>query len=75
MDIIDRAQIREMVIIEEALAVHRVHNQRRDGVSPLYLDGVRCCLDCRKAIPPGRLKSNPDAVRCVACQEKREKSR
>ncbi len=31
------------------------------------------CLDCSRWIRPARLQIQPDAVRCRACQEKREK--
>ena len=30
------------------------------------------CVDCGHAIPPRRLQSMPAAVRCVACQARRE---
>lgn len=31
------------------------------------------CLDCGKAIEPARLAKNPEAARCVPCQQTREK--
>jgi len=30
------------------------------------------CVDCRAAIPLGRLRAEPQAVRCAACQTRRE---
>jgi DnaK suppressor protein len=39
----------------------------------LIIDGERCCLDCEDPIEPERLSANPDAVRCVGCQEKKER--
>jgi len=69
MDIIDRAQEYEIVLREVAIA------QARNGVTdtpPLYLDRVRCCVDCETPIPEERLRLRPHAVRCVGCQEKHE---
>lgn len=31
------------------------------------------CVDCGVEIPPARLHAAPDALRCIACQEKLEK--
>ena len=31
------------------------------------------CVDCAVAIAPARLHAAPDALRCIACQEKLEK--
>ncbi len=39
----------------------------------LTIDGVRVCLDCFDPLGKKRLKANPDAVRCVECQELKEK--
>ena len=70
MDIIDDANERADLFRENALNAVRQNNTSE---SPLYIGGVRCCLDCEKPIPKGRLKVNPDAVRCVVCQTRREK--
>ncbi len=40
---------------------------------PLVINGERCCLECEEPIDPERLRANPGAVRCVACQEKMER--
>ena len=40
---------------------------------PLIINGVRCCMDCEKPIPPARLDLQPNARRCVKCQTKKEK--
>ena len=32
------------------------------------------CLDCAGEIPRGRLHAQPFAVRCLACQERRERT-
>ena len=70
MDICDDANERADLFRENALNAARQSNA---GESPLYIDGARCCLDCKKPIPKGRLKVNPDAVRYVECQIRREK--
>lgn len=72
MDIIDEANVRADLFRDNALNAVR-QNPAVAGESPLYIDGARCCLDCEEPIPKGRLKVNPDAVRCVECQAKREK--
>jgi len=72
MDIIDEANTRADLFRDNALNAARQNNTSEP---PLCIDGVRCCLDCEKPIPNGRLKVNPDAVRCVGCQEQKEKNR
>jgi len=52
----------ELVAIDEAL------KRVADGSFGL-------CLDCGVSIPTARLHANPTALRCVACQEKREQSK
>lgn len=32
------------------------------------------CMDCGKDIPLARLQASPQALRCIACQEKREQA-
>jgi DnaK suppressor protein len=32
------------------------------------------CADCGEAIAPARLQAQPFAIRCVACQERRERA-
>ena len=73
MDICDDANERADLFRENALNAAR-QSLAVAGESPLCIDGVRCCLDCEKPIPRGRLKVNPDAIRCVGCQTKREKN-
>ena len=42
----------------------------------LLLDGrYGRCVECRRAISPGRLRALPFANRCLACQERLEKQR
>ncbi|KMQ74017.1 TraR/DksA C4-type zinc finger protein [Marinobacter subterrani] len=46
--------------IEQALQVHLE--------PPLEINGQRLCRDCDSALGAPRLRANPNAVRCVACQ-------
>ena len=59
------------------LAVSERREEIRDQIEEavlLLLDGrYGRCMDCRRAIPPGRLRALPFAVRCLACQERFEK--
>ncbi len=36
-------------------------------------DGDRICLDCEERLSAKRLKASPEAVRCVECQDFKEK--
>ena len=55
---------------ESSLAKARQRSQDED---PLIIEGVRHCLDCENPIPQKRLKVYPKALRCVACETKKEK--
>lgn len=35
--------------------------------------GYGRCVDCGKAVPPGRLEARPEAARCVPCQSRVER--
>ena len=70
MDVIDDANARADLFRKNALNAIR---QNEMCESSLYIDGIRCCLDCEEPISAKRLKANPDAVRCVICQTRREK--
>ena len=39
---------------------------------PLVVHGTVYCLDCRHEIPAARLQALPSAVRCAACQTKKD---
>jgi len=73
MDDIDLANEHEDFFRENALRTAR-KNPDIPGETPLYLDGVRCCLDCEDPILEARLEANPKAVRCVECQCRHERS-
>jgi len=72
MDIIDEAN--ELASLFTANAIKAATQMPLPG-SPLYIDGVRCCLDCEDPIPLRRLDTLPYAVRCVECQEREEMER
>jgi RNA polymerase-binding transcription factor DksA len=53
---------------EELRAIQEARDRIGDGT---YGD----CIDCGNAIPFERLKAQPSAVRCVACQSRYEQKR
>ena len=61
------------------LAVSERREEIQDQIEEavlLLLDGrYGRCVDCRRAISPGRLRALPFANRCLACQERLEKQR
>ncbi len=66
---IDQAQELEQLFRDRALAKHktsRVHEK------PDEEDGIRYCLDCGIDIPQERIEAEPEAVRCVSCQTRKE---
>lgn len=46
----------------------------RTALARLESGDYGTCTDCGQAIPPARLQAQPFAVRCVACQERRERA-
>ncbi|MDP8275895.1 MAG: TraR/DksA C4-type zinc finger protein [Candidatus Euphemobacter frigidus] len=56
---------------EQAVATARARGM--DAV-PVYINGRKRCVSCNRLIPLKRIQARPDAVRCVACEEKLEKS-
>lgn len=72
MDIIDEANAMADFFRENALNALNAIRQNGALEAPLYIDGVRCCLDCEEPIPAKRLEVNPGAVRCVECQAEKE---
>lgn len=71
MDAADEAQRHEAAFLDAAVRARRIEpteQQLRDE------SGVVICLDCGELIPAKRLKSIPDAARCVECQETWEAS-
>ena len=70
-DIADRAQVREGQNLDAALARQAERAATRE--QPFEIEGKRVCLDCFEPLGKKRLKAKPDVVRCVECQELREK--
>jgi len=71
MDECDLAAQFQQMDLERALK--RALMAARSADEPFYVGGVRCCLDCGEPIPPERIRANPQASRCVACQAGRER--
>ena len=67
MDDADRAKDYEMRHRAAALEAQKANAQPIDR--PLYIHGVRVCLDCLDPIPEGRIEAYPDAARCTGCKE------
>ncbi|MCE5184632.1 MAG: TraR/DksA family transcriptional regulator [Planctomycetaceae bacterium] len=70
-DEIDRAQAATEVYQEAALLAHKRRTPPA-RIVPLN-GGARDCLDCGKPIPAARLKALPNAIRCIECQNKKER--
>ncbi|HKI64112.1 MAG TPA: TraR/DksA C4-type zinc finger protein [Burkholderiales bacterium] len=71
----DRAFGRVRSAIEnDLLDLHLRELARIDAARARAADGrYGMCEDCGEPIPPGRLQANPTALRCAACQGRREK--
>lgn len=46
----------------------------RTALARLEAGDYGTCTDCGQAIPPARLQAQPFAVRCIACQARRERA-
>ena len=47
----------------------------RNALLAIGSAGYGICVDCHKPIPLSRLQSQPEAIRCVGCQERLESAR
>ena len=65
MDICDNADRLIQQHLEASIEAIKVD----DGLSPVYIDGVACCVDCESPIPLVRLQALPHCCRCIDCQE------
>ena len=71
MDEFDHAQQQEQAFRDKAIA----HQLKQPSETPYEdEDGYRYCLDCGQDIPLKRIKALPHVVRCVSCQDKKERS-
>ena len=70
MDEADYAQQNDEFFRQQALRIHF----RRSKVVEVDVSGPRRCFDCGEEIGEARMKANPAAVRCVSCQEKKERN-
>jgi phage/conjugal plasmid C-4 type zinc finger TraR family protein len=64
MDIVDRAQIAEFDILENALQAQRL---RAFGTKPIPVHHGRC-NSCGCPIPEARQRAIPDCQYCLVCQ-------
>jgi len=71
MDPLDRATQLEMDHRQRALEAQR--SKAIETENPNDVDGVRYCLDCDDVIPRHRLEARPQSVRCIDCQNSKEK--
>lgn len=70
MDLADDAQRVEEMDRARALA----ERADRKDEQALYMNEVRVCLWCNQELDQPRLQANPQAVRCVECQDRHERT-
>ena len=68
----DRAQPYEQEFIGEALYLQAQRAAVKE--TPFEIQGRRVCAGCFAPIAKKRLKANPDAVRCVDCQNEKDRN-
>jgi DnaK suppressor protein len=51
------------------------YNEIRNALKRIHGAEYGLCIDCREAIPLGRLRIEPQALRCFACQTRHEQQR
>lgn len=66
----DQAQELEQMFRDKA--IHHQLTQRCTEQPDEDEDGNRYCLSCDATIPLKRIKAQPNAVRCVSCQSRKE---
>ncbi len=64
----DIAKATEDMILERRINALRMSPNEPQG-------GIGDCVDCNDPIPAARLAANPNARRCIACQEDYEENR
>lgn len=70
-DIFDRASALEQQERDASIARRQEVAAAHD--TPFEIEGVRVCADCFEPISKHRLEALPTAVRCIDCQELRER--
>jgi RNA polymerase-binding transcription factor DksA len=56
-------------------AARRQRGQVLDALRRVEQGSYGMCVDCRRAVPEGRLEARPEASRCVNCQAKHDRHR
>ncbi len=62
----DRAQAQVDAFTAQAIAAA---TRPYSGPAPDIIDGVACCAECGRPIPPARLAALPGVGLCVECAE------
>ena len=52
-----------------------IHGQIEEAIRLLFEGPYGHCVNCRRTIPAARLRALPFAIRCVACQERLERTK
>lgn len=73
-DICDDATHQEQIYLTNSLMNREQERLRVLEHLSACPDGPRMCLDCGDPISFQRIRANPEALRCVACQEEWEDS-
>ena len=71
-DIVDKASLAHDRALEAALASMRWQSDRQTEFAEARkkVGKYGICVDCEGEIPSQRLQAQPNAIRCVSCQEK-----
>ena len=69
MDAADFAQKSNEVYLDAALKRQLAKSSTRHTPG----GAAKSCLDCGEKINPKRLAANPEAIRCIECQTKKER--
>ncbi len=72
-DIFDRATEIEELERDSAIAAQAARTAQAE--TPFEIQGKRVCLDCFVPITKRRLVANPQAVRCVECQQDHDRQK
>ena len=68
-------QVAERDLNNTALLLSRHFDQRLNDLQHVHDDDYGLCTDCGVGIPFDRLKIEPQALRCVACESRHEGAR